>query len=196
MDADALSAVIARLWVSPTPADLWALHAPLLALDVPGAHAAREVAGKFYAYLNALEHKLTSQRYTRFAAILEASAVTTVGFENVLRDRKIALGEVLVAGLAGALEVMAAMQGVRAWKTDTRAEDLEAAWEVYGLLWEVSAQMQPGLSPDERAAYLERVFAPVVAPDTPDAVRAALIVRLHQLLLILRLLALLRPDAG
>lgn len=191
---DKLHAWIARLWEAPTAAGLWTLQAPLLAIDTPEARAAHHLAGEFYTYLNGLEHKLAAQRYSHFAAILETAAVTTIGFEDVFKGGSVERREVFAAGLAGVLEVMAAMQDVKAWETDTRAGDLRSAWHLYRMFWEISAQMQPDLPPAERARHLDQVFTPVVAPDTPDPARVALIIRLYQLLLALHLLALLSNE--
>ncbi len=187
---NALLEAIRRIWAQPTPADLWALQAPLLALDSPQARAAHALAGQFYAYLSALESKLSSQRYSRLAAMLQASAVAVVGLEDALTGGRVNLRELLTAGLGGALEVMAAIQEVHAWQMETRTVDAEVAWDLHRALWELSAEMQPELAHEERAAHLDRLLAPLHAPATPDAARALLIIRLFQLTLTIRLLPL------
>jgi hypothetical protein len=198
MDQDLWRAQIIKLWTAPTPTDLWRLQPPLLALDAPEARAAHQVAGQFYSYLRLLETKLTSQRYSQFAAMLATGAVVTVGIQDVLEDvfagRPVNLSELFGAGLAGALEVMSAIQHVKAWETDTCTADCEAAWNLYGALWQLSARLQPDLTAAERAEHLERVLAPVTADETPGPVRAALIIRLFQVTLLLNLLPLFMPG--
>lgn len=182
---------VRRLWSQPTPADLWALQAPLLAMGSPPARAAHDLAGQFHGYLSALESKLTSQRYSRLAAALQTSAVAVVGLEEALSGGQINLRDLLVAGLGSALEVTAAVQEVKAWQMETGAGDREIAWDLYRVFWDLSAQMQPELAADARAAHLDRLFAPLLAPDAPDAARALLIIRLFQVALTVHLLALL-----
>jgi hypothetical protein len=198
IDQDLLRAQIIKLWTAPTPADLWKLQAPLLALDTSEALAAHRVAGQFYGYLSLLETKLTSQRYSQFAAMLATGAVVTVGIQDVLEDvfagKPVNLSEVFGAGLAGALEVMSAIQHVKAWETDTCTADCEAAWNLYEALWQLSVRLQPDLTHTGRAEHLERVLAPLAADETPSPVRAALIIRLFQVVLLLNLLPLFLPG--
>ena len=191
METNALHELIERLWTHPTLADLWALQAPLLAINTPAARAAHELAGKFCCYLTLLESKLTSQHYSQLAAILATGAVTTVALKDMLAEGRFQLQQLVVAGMSGVLEVMSAAQHVQAWRTDTRTADLEIAWDLYAVLWELSAEMQPDLPHAERAAHLTLLLAPLRAPDTPDTVRALFTIRLFQMALAARLLPLL-----
>ncbi len=191
-DLASLQVLIAGLWTAPTPAGLRALQAPLLAMDTPQARAAHDLAGKFYVYLSTLETKLSAKRYSQLAALLQSGAVITIGLDDVLAESgRGKLRELLAAALAGGLEMVAAVQEVKAWAMDTRAADLKAAWELYTALWRLSAEMQPNQPDTERAANLERLLAPLTAPDTPDVARAALAIRLFQIALLARLLAAL-----
>ncbi|MCZ7545778.1 MAG: hypothetical protein M5R40_20675 [Anaerolineae bacterium] len=184
------------MWARPTPADLWALQGPLLAADTPPARAAHALAGAFYAYLGTLQAKLSAHRYSQLAAMLEAGAVTVIGMGDTLAGGRLDLRELFVAGLGGALEVMAATQNVKAWAVDTRSADLEVAWGLYGALWDLSTEMQPELEPEARAAHLDALLTPLTAPETPEAARAALIIRLFQVVLTVRVLAALAASTG
>ena len=65
--------------------------------------------------------------------------------------------------------------------------DRAAAWDLYGELWQLSQHMQPGLSMEDRRLLLDSLLRPVTEPEAPGTVKAMIIGRLYQLLLLIHL---------
>jgi hypothetical protein len=177
----------------PTPADLWQLQGDLLAAGAgtEAALKARQVAGDFYLYLSDLESKVTSRHHSRWAAALATASVTSVSFHELLNEPVDAFKQLLFSGAPALLEISSAVQSVKAWEVETALVHHEAAWRLYGELWDISTAMLPDLAPDERRAHLDGLLGPVVSPDTPANVKAALLVKLYQVVLAVRLAPLL-----
>jgi hypothetical protein len=58
------------------------------------------------------------------------------------------------------------------------------AWFLYGQLWHLSNELKPGLPPVNRREMIEKLLAPVRSAETGDLVKAVVIGRLFQLLLV------------
>ncbi len=186
-----LRAALQRILTTPTAADLWQLQADLLAVGGEAAGKARQVAGQFYSYLRDLESKVASRRASRVAAALATASVTSVSLQEAVVEREKPLERILGSAVAAMLEIGSATQSVRAWGVEGALVHYDAAWYLYGELWDVSQAMQPGLAPMERRAALERLMAPLIAPQTDDAVKSVLLVRLFQAALAARMMPLL-----
>ena len=187
--------LLQRVLREPSPDDLWRLHPHLLATDAPAAEPARELAQQFYCYLNCVRSKLTSKQYSLLAATLAAGSVGVIALQEVLHslhaDRTQAISNLLVGGLAETLEVFSTFQHVKAWETEFGSVHDEAVWHLYAALWQLSAEAQPDLSLDARQGLIDRLLAVVRDPNTGGALRAALVIRLFQVLLAIRLAPLL-----
>jgi hypothetical protein len=72
---------------------------------------------------------------------------------------------------------------VRAWEGELAAVHRGAAWVLYDVLWRWTSDRNPDLPPGDRRALLDELMAPILAPDSPGLVKAALICRLFQLLI-------------
>jgi hypothetical protein len=186
-----LHSTLSRILAKPTPDDLWQLQGDLLALGGEAAERARAVAGEFYRCLRSLESKIASRSASRWGAVLETAAVTSVGLQEMIAEQTDPLKRLLSSGITGLLEVAAATKNVRAWEVEASLMYYDVAWYLYGELWAVSAATRPGLSSEERQALVERLLKPLLDRDVNDAARSALLVWLFQVTLAARMWPLL-----
>ena len=173
----------------PTPAGLWQLRSTLLRRGVPDEAPIWSLLDEFYHFLNQLKASATAREYSHFASLLDIGAVGGVALQNLLsREDDAALWQsVLVGGLSESLMVMAARQYVKAWEGEMDALYRAAAWNLYRTLWTFSRASQPALSATGRAEHLDSLLAPLQDTEVAGAAKAALIVRLYQLLLLAQL---------
>jgi hypothetical protein len=191
-----LSLTLQRILEEPTPADLWVLQGALLAEGASreAVAKARQVAGDFYLYLSDLQSKVTSRHHSRWAAALATASVTSVSWHELLDQPAGALKQLLFSGVPALLEIGSAMESVKAWEVETGLVHHDAAWRLYGELWDISTTMLPDLAAAQRRASLDALLGPVVSPETPGNVKAALLVKLYQWVLALRLAPLLNQT--
>jgi len=192
-----LNATLQRILTKPTPADLWQLQGDLLALGTEPALKARQVAGDFYLYLSDLESKVTSRHHSRWAAAFATASVTSVSLHELLDEQADAFKQLLFSGVPALLEISSAVQSVKAWEVEAALVHHDAAWRLYGELWDISAAMLPDLPADQRRARLDELLGPVVSPAEriPANVKAILLVKLYQVVLTVRLAPLLDEAA-
>lgn len=187
----AVDQLLERILREPSVDALWDLHPHLLAADSPEAEAARDLAGSFYSYLTEVQSKLTSKQYSSVAALLQVAAVGTLGtqdtVEAIMSGSPQAMGELLTGGLAAIMETVSNFQIVKAWETEFASTHDAAVWDLYGALWRISAELQPDLTAEKRQALINGLLAPARNSDLDGSIRAALIIRLFQLLLAIRL---------
>jgi hypothetical protein len=192
-----LSVTVQRILEEPTPTDLWVLQGALLAegADREAAAKARRVAYDFYLYLSDLLSKVTSRHHSQWAAALATASVTSVSFHELLNQQVDAFKQLLFSGAPALLEIGSALQSVKAWEVETGLVHYDAAWRLYSELWDISTAMLPDLPADQRRAYLDALLGPAVSPETPANAKAALLVKLYQWVLALRLAPLLNQTA-
>jgi hypothetical protein len=190
--------LLSRVLVEPTPDVLWHLHPHLLALDTPEAESAREVARTFYAYLSSIKSKLTAKQYSSLATLFAAGSVGAFAmsemFEALRDDPQNAIRHLLVGGLAQSLEVLSSMQYVRAWETEFALSHEEVVWILYEHFWRLSVDTQPELDPAARHALIDSLLAAVRSLDMANGVRVAMVIRLFQILLLIRLVPMLHQS--
>lgn len=190
---DALRVALERVLSAPSPAQLWRLQSLLLALGGDDAHRAREVAGAFYSYLRDLESKIASRRASRWGAFLATSAVTSVSLQEMMvEEDEDPLRRILSSGITAALELAAATKNVQAWEVEASLVHPDVAWYLYGELWAISALAQPELTWPERQGLLERLVGPALSDEVPGEAKAALLVKLFQVVLAAQVLPLLQ----
>ncbi len=191
-----LSDTLQRVLEEPTPADLWALQGDLLVVggDPEAASKARRVAGDFYLYLSDLISKVTSRHHSQWAAALATASVTSVSFHELLHGQVDAFKQLLLSGAPAVLEIGSALESVKAWEMETGLVHYDAAWRLYGELWDISTTMLPDLPADQRRAGLDALLGPAVSPDTAGNVKAILLVKLYQVVLAMRLAPLLKET--
>ena len=192
-----LSGTLQRVLEEPTPADLWALQGDLLVVggDPEAASKARRVAGDFYLYLSDLISKVASRHHSQWAAALATASVTSVSFHELLHGQVDAFKQLLVSGAPALLEIGSALESVKAWEVETGLVHYDAAWRLYGELWDISTTMLPDLAADQRRTGLDALLGPAVSPDSPGSAKAILLVKLYQVVLAMRLAPLLIQAA-
>jgi hypothetical protein len=189
--AEAARASFERILANPTPDELWAFQKALLIADGTEAARAREVARAFHSCLRTLESKSASRTASRWGAVLGTAAVASVSLPE-LRDRQEReLGELLVSALPAVLEVGAALRSAEAWEIEASLIYDEFAWFLYEELWDISLDVRPELTPDERRQRIDQVLDPLLNPELPDEDRATLVVDVFRSVLAARTLPLL-----
>lgn len=152
---------------------------------------AREVAGEFYSFLRDLESKISSRSASRWAAVLETASVTSVGLQEMLAEQADPLKRLLASSVTAMLEIGAAVKNVEAWEVESSLVYYDVAWHLYGELWDLSLAARPELPSDERVALIDRLLRPIADTEVDDAAKSALLVRLFQIVLTLRVMPLL-----
>ena len=187
--------LLRRILTEPVPDDVWQLHPHLLAAGESG-QPALAVAEKFYCYLSTVRSKLTSKRFSSFAASLAAGSMGVIALEDVVesmgsRDHQGTLFNLMAGGLAATLEVAATWQHVKAWETEFTSVHEECVWFLYEVLWTFSAEHQPEMPLSQRHALIDHLLGAVRSPEVNSTIRMALIIRLFQFLLVIRAAPLL-----
>lgn len=187
--------LLERILAAPTADDLWALHPHLLVLEGQEAEAARDVTRLFYCYLSCVTGKLTSKEHSSSAAHLAAGSVGVIALHDVLEalaaDRQGAISNLLSGGLAATLETLSTFQHVKAWEREFASVHEEAVWHLYRLLWELSSEAQPDLPFARRHALIDGLLAAVRGGQLEAGARVAVVLRLFQVLLAIRVAPLL-----
>lgn len=187
--------ILNRILSVPAPDDLWQLQAELLAIGTETAEKAREVAGQFHDFLRELQSKMASRTASRWAAVLETAAVSSVGLQEMLAEKEDPVRRLLSSGVTALLEVAAASKNVEAWEVEASLTYHNVAWYLYGELWEVVLASRPELSHPQRKALLDQLLKPVVDPAVDGAAKSVVLVRFFQIALAARMWPLL-SDAG
>jgi hypothetical protein len=186
--------VLQRILSEPSPDDLWQLHPYLLALNSPQADAACDLARAFYSYLSCVRSKLTSKQYSLWAAALSAGSVGVIAVQDIVQavreDRERAIRNLLAGGLVEMLEMASTFQHVKAWETEFVSVHEETVWYLYETLWRLSVETQPDLAVEKRQVLIEMLLAGARTSDVSGGARMAMIVRLFQILLAIRLVPL------
>lgn len=187
--------IFSALWpvlAHPTPADLLALQSALLALeettDSPrvraSAGAALAVLGDFFGYLVGLDSKMEAHELAEVASRLDMGAVGGVALENLMESGEQFLERILLGGLSEVLMVLASRQYVQAFNHEVDALHRQTAWQIRAHLWRFSAARRPEMSRRQRAALVDELLAPVFEAQTSSEVKAALLGRLFQVILL------------
>lgn len=181
---------LALTLTQPSPEALWKLRNDLLAAGMSVSAPEIEILNEFHGFLNDLVARSTAREYSHFASLLDIAAVGGVALQNLLdteEDSDDWLVRILLAAMSEVLMVMAARQYVKAWEAEMVATRNAAAWTLGEAFWRLSAELQPDLSQDVRNQLVEHLLSPLNDPDCNGTVKAALIVRCYQLLLVIRL---------
>lgn len=181
---------VGPILTGPTPEALLTLQGALLALEDHDelVQPALELAGHFYRYLCELQSKITARDYSELASRLDIGAVGAVALENLISgDGEGLWKRLLLGGIGEGLMVAASRQYIRAWQVEASLVHSEATWYLNEALWRVSRWMQPDLSVKERGQAIQNLLEPARDPDTPASVKALLIARIFQVLLLIHL---------
>ncbi|UCC85661.1 MAG: hypothetical protein JSV81_12430 [Anaerolineales bacterium] len=184
--------LMGRLLTEPRLADLLALQTRLLAAEADpertdAAHRALDVAREFHTYLSEIEAKSSAREYSELASLLDVGAVGGVALENLAEAGQSLLQRMLLGGLSETLMVLASRQYVKAWHREMRPIHVRAAWFLRDQLWRLSVMGRPDMSTAERVGLVDGLLGPALDDTTSDEVRAALLGRLFQVVLIIHL---------
>jgi hypothetical protein len=181
-----LRQTLEKVITAPTADDLWRLRAELLEAGLPAEAETWTVIGEFRRFLDQLATSTDSRQYSELASRLDVSAVGGVVLEHVLEGddaEELAL-RLLTGLLSEGLMVLATRQHVKAWEGELSAVYRETAWYLYGALWRWAERQKPDLAAGERRRLLDRLLAPVHAPETEGYQKAVLLGLLFQMLLV------------
>lgn len=184
--------LLGRLLTEPEPDDLLALQTRLLVASTDPeragvVHPALEVAREFHAYLSEIQAKFSAREYSELASMLDIGAVGAVALENLTQAGEALLQRMLLGGLSETLMVLASRQYVKAWDREMRPLHMRAIWFLRDELWRLSVQGRPDLPVEERVAMVDGLLAPALDRAAADQTSLALLGRLFQVLLIIRL---------
>jgi hypothetical protein len=174
---------------APDPTALRRLQGDLLQSGLSLTPETWKVLTDFHDYLVSIVTRTTSREYSHLASMLDMGAVGIVALQHVLSAR----GEedfwwtFLLSALSEGLMVTAARQYVKAWEGEMAAVHEQAAWKVQQAFWDVSQALRPQLDPAERRQYLDQLIAPLYNNNLNSTLRAILLIRFFQVLLLARL---------
>jgi hypothetical protein len=184
---ESLSLVLTR----PAPESLWNLRASLLVLADRLAVSKRApadrslaITGQFHHYLAELQSKMSAHEFSQLASRMDIGSVGLLALQDLVADREQLFKKLFLGGLSEGLMVLAALQYTKAWRTEIGLVNEEALWRLYDGLWEVSRQLRPDLPADTRRDQIEALLAPVRSAEVEQPVKAAIIARLFQVLLV------------
>jgi len=175
----------------PTPDVLWSLRADLLTLvdRLPPsrweeADWALEIARQFHDYLAELHSKMTAHEYSQLASRMDMGSVGMLAIQDLITERGHLLESLFLGGLSEGLMVLATLQYVKAWETETALVHRQTIWWLFEGLWRLSREFRPKMAADERRKLIDALLAPARSEETTPTVKVALLVRLFQVLLI------------
>jgi hypothetical protein len=186
---DVVGRSLLAVLANPDPPRLRQLQADLLQAELALSPQTWQLLTEFYDYLVALFTRTNSREYSHFASLLDIGAVGSVALQHILNAR----GEanfwwtLLLNGVGEGLMITAARQYVKAWEGEMAAVHEQAAWKVQQAFWHISRTLQPQLDAGERRRHLEQLFSPLHHPGTQNTLRAVLLVRYFQVLLLAHL---------
>jgi len=186
-----LDSSLALVLTSPSPETLWDLRADLLLLAerLPTAERGRAewslaVTSQFHRYLADLQSKMTAHEFSQLASKMDIGSIGLLALQDLVTERERLFEKLFLGGLSEGLMVLATLQYAKAWKTEVTLVNDEALWWLFEGLWQVSRRLRPALPAETRRAEIEMLLGPVRAADVEPPVKAAIIARLFQVLLV------------
>jgi hypothetical protein len=179
-----LTAVLAE----PTPSSLWRLRADILERGPGGQKHLLLILERFHHFLNELMASSTAREYSHFASLLDMAAVAGVAFQNLMevQDSDEWWRRFIIGAASEGFMVLAARQYVKAWEEEMDASYNAAAWYLTQEYWDLSSDLKPDLSAAKRRILIDRLAISLHDAEVDGIVKAGLIVRLFQLLLLAR----------
>ena len=109
----------------------------------------------------------------------------------MIAEQEDPLKRLLSSSVTAMLEIGAAVKNVQAWEVESSLVYYDVAWHLYGELWDLSLAARPELPSDERVAMIDRLLRPIADAEVDGSAKSALLVRLFQTVLTLRVVPLL-----
>ncbi|MGD8584031.1 MAG: hypothetical protein PVH65_05665 [Chloroflexota bacterium] len=183
-----LSPALTEVLTQPTPEALWQLRADLLEKGLQSDSRLVVIVDQFYRFMNQVVASSTAREYSHIASLLDMAAVAGVAVQNLLEEKNSEeWWRRFVAGAASeGMMVLAARQYVKAWEVEMRSDFNAAAWYLAQEYWQLSADLQPELTPARRRELIDQLFGPFVDEQVEGSVKVGLIARLFQILLLAR----------
>lgn len=171
---------------SPDAENIWTLRGDLLQAGVPSGDPVMSVLERYHNYMHQLASSMTARDFSHFASLLDVAGIGGVVTETLIdaEDRAALSRSLLGAVLSEGLMILATRQHVKAWEAEAGSLYRMAAWGLYPEIWALSRQLRPQLTDSERRKLLDGLFQPVLSDELEGSVRAVLIGRLFQLVLI------------
>jgi hypothetical protein len=188
---------LALLLTAPSADAVWRLRGDLLASGTPPDARMLALLGAFHDYLDRLATGMSSRDHSQLASKLDISAISGVILERLAEvSDSPKLGLNLVAGaVSEGLMALATRQHVKAWEGELAAVHRSAAWVLFDELWRWSAERNPEINATERRGLLDRLLAPTLDSKQPGLLRAALICRLFQILIVAEISTAMPRDS-
>lgn len=180
---------ITAVFTQPSCETLCALQADLLQSGHAPDASLLSLLDQFFTFLNELSASMSAREFSHLATLLDIGAVGGVAVQNLLEtdDPANIWKRVLAGGLSEGLMVLASRQYVKSAEAGLVSVYRQAGWTIYRELWQLSSQLQPDQDPVQRRQSLDQLLAPVHDDAVPGPVKAALLGRLFQLLLLTHL---------
>ena len=182
-------ASLIEVFSEPAPSTLWQLRGELIVRGYSEHESVMDVLDHFYHFLNELVASSTAREYSHFASLLDIAAVGGVVLESLIgeKDSEDLWMRLMLGAVSEAMMVLAARQYVKAWEQEMKASYNSATWYLSQEYWKLSALLRPELTAELRQALIKDLIAPIQADNVEGIVKAGVIVRLFQLLLLARL---------
>lgn len=182
--------IVMPLLQAPTPESLWQMRAVLVEAGLSPDRPTSAVLTRFHHFLSNVKANMTDEAFSELASYLDVAAVGTVALQHLLLQdpSSPAFWKGLGLGiLSEGLMVMASRQYIKGAQAELVSVVEQGAWDAYQGLWQLSVERQPALEPAARRQHLEQLLAPVHEPKLESVLKTALIGRIFQSLLLLRL---------
>lgn len=184
-----MNETVTAVFTHPSCQTLCALQADLLQAGYAPDTPALTVLDQFFTFLNELSASMSAREFSHLATMFDIGAVGGVALQNLLETDDIgSLWSRLLAGsLSEGLMVLASRQYVKSAEAGIVSVYRQAGWYIYRELWQLSSRLQPDQDAALRRQLLDQLLAPIHDDDVPGPVKAALLGRLFQLLLLAHL---------
>lgn len=184
-----LSPALTEVLTRPSPEALWRLRADLLEQGTEDDSRILVIVDAFYHFMNQLVASSTAREFSHIASILDMTAVAGVAIQNLVdeKDSEQWWRRFVVGAVSESMMVLAARQYVKAWEEEMQSDYNAAAWYLAQEYWRLSADLQPDLAPARRRELIDQLFGPFPDKEVDGTVKAGLIARLFQILLVARL---------
>lgn len=189
-----LASNLIALLHAPTADLLWELRGDLLEAQAPAGSRVWAVMDHFHTFLEQLRKSATAREYSHLASLLDIGAVGGVVLEDLLHaeDASDLAEKLLGAVLSESLMILATRQHVKAWELEMSSVYESTSWYLYEELWRLSEALKPELDVEGRRRLVEKLLLPIRSPESPGSVRAVVIGRLFQWMLVASLAGCLK----
>ncbi len=181
-----LSNSLVKVLQSPRLDDLWSLRGDILEAGISLDGELGSVLKAFAGFLDSMATGTSSRDYSEMASLMDISAITGVVAEHLLEpgtSKEMAIRLFSALATEG-LMALATRQHVKAWEGELASVCRGVAWNLYEFMWCWALKRRPELGAVERRQLLDQLLDPLLSSETPCKVKAVIIGRLFQVLLL------------